>query len=167
MKSPLTLLQIFEVLKQEIGMGYECWTSSARAKYGLETFEGDEADFADFTITDPAMSAKCAEWLLNKIGVAAAADWLDTHKNFHIEVKTTNGPLNEKFEMSNNQARLVRCLMPPSRSTGDRLTDNFNSRSSGTSALVTRYSSSESTISDQRRASKPSLTPFSSSRRTC
>lgn len=95
------------MLRQEIGIGLECWTSAARAKYGLDSFDGDEASFADFTITDPVLSAKFCEWLLVKMGVPAAAEWTGTQKNFHIEVKTTNGPHNEMWDLSNNQVRLV------------------------------------------------------------
>lgn len=94
-------------MKQEVGIGDECWTSAARATYGLESFDCNEADYADFTITDPVMSAKFCEWLLGKMGVAAAADWMDNQKNFHVEVKTTNGPSDERFDISANQARLV------------------------------------------------------------
>lgn len=105
---------MYELLKKEIGVDEYCWTSNSRSQYpALRSFDGNEADYADFTISDPKISAKMTDWLLSKIGIAAAAEWLNTSVTYHAEVKTTSGHLDEAFDMSNNQGRLVNRLSLP------------------------------------------------------
>lgn len=96
------------MLKKEFGADHTCWTSNSRSSYhGLLSFGGNEADFADFTIWDPEVSAKITKWLLNTIGISSAGRWAGTDVTYHIEVKTTTGHSSEAFELSNNQWRLV------------------------------------------------------------
>ena len=82
-----------------------------RSRAGLSRFHGREGDHADFTITDRATVAKVTDWLLE----AGSVDTLrlrNSNVTYHLEVKTTLGPREEPFMMSNNQFLMVsgQCL---------------------------------------------------------
>lgn len=102
------LFQVYELLKQELGMTYDCWTSNSRShSNNLPPFLGDKVDYADFTIHDPSISAKMTDWLLKSIKISAAASVKDFDVIYHVEVKTTSGHMGEAFDLSTNQMRLV------------------------------------------------------------
>ena len=82
-----------------------------RSRAGLSRFQGREGDHADFTITDRAIVAKVTDWLVEAGNVEALRSW-DSNATYHFEVKTTLGPQEEPFMMSNNQFSMVcvQCL---------------------------------------------------------
>lgn len=86
------------------------WTSHTSAKYTDQTFDGDDSQFADFTITDS--SGRLTDWLVER-GCKQAEAWVGKKGNnaitYSIEVKSTYGPRNEPFHMSQNQIDMVSC----------------------------------------------------------
>ena len=85
-----------------------------RSRAGLSRFQGLEGDYADFTITDRAIVAKITDWLIETGNVDTLRSW-DSNVNYHFEVKTTLGPHEEPFMMSNNQFSMV-CVQCPDES---------------------------------------------------
>ena len=88
------------------------WTSHAKAKYTDQTFDGDDSQFADFTIRD--LSGRLTDWLVEK-GCKQPLAWMGKKGKdsitYSIEVKATYGPRHEPFHMSQNQIDMVsRCL---------------------------------------------------------
>lgn len=77
-----------------------------RTQYGLEPFVGYESDFADFTIDDIEASYKITQWLARSGLMGEEAD-IDSHRNYHFEVKATSGSCDEPFSISSNQIALV------------------------------------------------------------
>lgn len=84
------------------------WTSHTSAKYTDLTFDGDDSQFADFTIRD--FSGRFTAWLVER-GCEQAESWSRTKIadgiTYSIEVKSTYGPHDEAFHMSQNQIDMV------------------------------------------------------------
>lgn len=84
------------------------WTSHTPTKYTNQRFEGDDSQFADFTIHD--VSGHLTDWLVER-GCEQAHDWVGKKGSdaitYCIEVKSTYGPHNEPFHMSQNQLEMV------------------------------------------------------------
>ncbi|CAD0089485.1 unnamed protein product [Aureobasidium mustum] len=78
-------------------------------KYTDQPFEGDDSQFADFTIHDS--SGRLTEWLVER-ECEQAQTWLGKKGSaaitYCIEVKSTYGPHNEPFHMSQNQLEMYR-----------------------------------------------------------
>lgn len=68
-------------------------------------FGGREKDYADFTFHDAA--GRLTEYLSAR-GLTDASKWAENPPTYHLEVKTTKGPRNEPFFMSNNQVDMAR-----------------------------------------------------------
>ena len=97
-------LQIFNWLKTKFQTGDGCWTSNARSRAGLSSFEEFEGDYADFTIVDAEVRQRITSWLVDCGHIQH--DLADT-VTYHLEVKTTVGRRGEPFEMSNRQVAMV------------------------------------------------------------
>lgn len=84
------------------------WTSHTRTKYTDQPFEGDDSQFADFTIHD--LSGRLTDWLVER-GCEQAQAWVGRKGSdaitYCIEIKSTYGPHNEPFHMSQNQLEMV------------------------------------------------------------
>ncbi|KAH0010046.1 hypothetical protein KCU78_g10474, partial [Aureobasidium melanogenum] len=84
------------------------WTSHTRTKYTDQSFEDNDSQFADFTIHD--FSGRLTEWLVERDCEQAQA-WLGKKGSdaitYCIEVKSTYGPHNEPFHMSQNQLEMA------------------------------------------------------------
>lgn len=98
-------LQVYKMLKKEFDIGHESWTSQLRSQFDdIPSFTGDDSEYADFTIDNPAVIKKIADWLVT-LGCQEADLSRSPDVTYHIEVKT--GAKDEPFSMSLNQVRLV------------------------------------------------------------
>jgi len=86
----------------------DMWTSHASAKYTDQTFDGDDSQFADFTIRD--LSGRFTDWLVER-GCKQPKEWLGKNGKdsitYSIEVKATYGSRTEPFHISQNQIDMV------------------------------------------------------------
>ncbi|KAG9951782.1 hypothetical protein KCU85_g2688, partial [Aureobasidium melanogenum] len=98
------------------------WTSHARTKYTDQAFEDDDSQFADFTIQD--VSGRLTKWLVERHHEEAQA-WLGKKGSdaitYCIEVKSTYGPHNEPFHMSQNQLEMASKYRVQSGSVPERV----------------------------------------------
>ncbi|OBW65625.1 MAG: hypothetical protein AUREO_043040 [Aureobasidium pullulans] len=87
----------------------DMWTSHASAKYTDQTFDGDDSQFADFTIRD--LSGRFTDWLVER-GCKQPKEWLGKNGKdsitYSIEVKATYGPRTEPFHISQNQIDMAK-----------------------------------------------------------
>ncbi|THW02710.1 hypothetical protein D6D26_04062 [Aureobasidium pullulans] len=87
----------------------DMWTSHASAKYTDQTFDGDDSQFADFTIRD--LSGRFTDWLVER-GCKKPKEWLGKNGKdsitYSIEVKATYGPRTEPFHISQNQIDMAK-----------------------------------------------------------
>ncbi|KAI7390187.1 hypothetical protein KC336_g17010 [Hortaea werneckii] len=98
---------IYELLKKQFGITWECWTGHLREQYDLPPFTEFEGGFADFTIRDPAICKKMTEWLM-AAGSADLKRWAGQELAYHLEVKATVGRCEQPFSMSNAQFKLAK-----------------------------------------------------------
>ncbi|KAH7018451.1 uncharacterized protein B0I36DRAFT_354731 [Microdochium trichocladiopsis] len=95
---------VFDHLAKKLrNWSYENWTSRLRSRAGFPAFRREEADHADFTYRDTALSMR--RWL-NKLAVPIDPSW-SVYTTYHIEVKTTNKNHKAPFRISDNQLALV------------------------------------------------------------
>ncbi|KAI5276433.1 hypothetical protein E4T47_00597 [Aureobasidium subglaciale] len=107
----LMLWKVYAFLKNLLGLYFtdEMWTSHASTKYTDQTFDGDDSQFADFTIRD--LSGRLTDWLVER-GCVQPKEWIDKKGKdaitYSIEVKATYGPHHEPFHMSQNQIDMAK-----------------------------------------------------------
>ncbi|KAI7554988.1 hypothetical protein KC331_g156 [Hortaea werneckii] len=77
---------IYELLKKQFGITWECWTGHLREQYDLPPFTEFEGGFADFTIRDLAICKKMTEWL-TAAGSADMKRWEGREPAYHFEAK--------------------------------------------------------------------------------
>ncbi|KAH0381611.1 hypothetical protein KCU92_g6939, partial [Aureobasidium melanogenum] len=104
-------MKVYGFLKNILGdySTDDMWTSHASAKYTDQTFDGDDSQFADFTVRD--LSGRLTDWLVEK-GCKQPAAWMEKKGKdaitYSIEVKATYGPRHEPFHMSQNQIDMAK-----------------------------------------------------------
>jgi hypothetical protein len=106
----LIIQQTYGFLKNLLGNYFtdDMWTSHTSEKYTEQTFDGDDSQFADFTIRD--LSGGLTDWLVER-DCEQAKEWTGRKGKdavtYMVEVKATYGAHNEPFHMSQNQMDMV------------------------------------------------------------